>query len=393
MNMNMKCRIASHKPWWLQNALVGLACALLIAALPGLADEHGNQGRYVQTNLVSDLPGVAQIQDTNLVNAWGMSHSGTSPFWVSDNGTGKATLYSVTNDASGAQIVTRLGLVVTIPGEGSVTGQAFNGGLGFNGDLFLFVSEDGTISGWRGALGTTAEVLTNRPTASYKGATLATNRNGHVLLAANFAEATVDVYDTNAALIAQYSDSRAPQGYAPFNVQNIHGFIFVTFAKVNPTTGDDVAGAGNGLIDVLDLRTGHFHRFATGADAGGRLSEINSPWGVTLAPRSFGGHGNQLLVGNFGSGTIMAFNAEGKFRGLLEDETGAPIAIEGLWALAFGNGASAGSTRTLFFTAGPNDEGDGLFGSLSPVPKQGHGGHSDADENDNEDDDDGDNHQ
>lgn len=369
MKMNKKCRTDFNASSRLRSTLSGLACALLLAAVPVLADQHGNSSRYIQTNLVSDLPGVAQIQDTNLVNAWGMSFSSTSPFWVSDNGTGKSTLYSVTNDASGAEFVTRLGLVVTIPGEGSVTGQINNGTGGFHGDVFVFVSEDGTVSGWRGALGTSAEVLTNRPTASYKGATLATNSSGPVLLAANFAEGTVDVYDTNAVLIAQLSDPRTPQGYAPFNVQNIHGFVFVTFAKQNPATGDDVAGPGNGLIDVLNPKTGHFHRFVTGSDVGGRLSEINSPWGVALAPRSFGKHGGQLLVGNFGSGTIMTFNAAGGFKGLLEDENGDPITIGGLWALAFGNGANAGSLNTLFFTSGPGDEGHGLFGSLSPIPK------------------------
>jgi uncharacterized protein (TIGR03118 family) len=353
-----------------------VACGLLLAAtISALADDHGDSGKYVEVNLVSDQSGVAQIQDTNLVNAWGMSFSGGSPFWISDNGTGKSTLYSVTNNSSGAEFVTQLGLVVTIPGEGNVTGQFFNGTPGFNGDVFVFVSEDGTISGWRGALGTTAEVLTNRAGASYKGVTLATNSSGPVLLAANFAEGTVDVYDTNTALIAQYSDPRAPHGYAPFNVQNIHGFIFVTFAKQDPSTGDDVAGRGHGLIDVLNADTGRFHRFASGSDAGGRFKEINSPWGVALAPRSFGEHGGDLLVGNFGNGTIMAFNAEGDFRGLLQGERHGTLVIDGLWALAFGNGTSAGSADTLFFTAGPDDEGHGLFGSLEPLRKHNHNGH------------------
>jgi uncharacterized protein (TIGR03118 family) len=280
-------------------------------------------------------------------------------------------------------IVTRLGLVVNIPGEGTPTGQLFNGTGGFHGDLFIFVSEDGTVSGWRGALGTNAEVLTTVSNAVYKGVTLGNTSNGPVLLAANFAAGTVDVFDTNATMIAQYSDVNAPSGYAPFNVQNIHGFIFVTFAKQNPATGDDVAGRGHGLIDVLNPETGQFHRFATGSDAGGRLKEINSPWGVALAPDSFGKHGGDLLVGNFGSGTIMTFNAEGEFQGLLRAPHGGPVVIDGLWALTFGNGTIAGSPDTLFFSAGPDEESHGLFGALLPISHRHHHDNENEGNNDN----------
>src|SRR5439155_7271769 len=141
--------------------------------------------RYSQTNLVSDISGLAAHTDSRLVNPWGISFGPTSPFWISDNGTGLATLYSVTNDASGAVVVTKLGLQVTIPGEGSVTGQLFNNTPAFNGDVFIFASEDGTISGWRGSLGTTAEVLATRPGAVYKGITLSSNATGALLLVAN----------------------------------------------------------------------------------------------------------------------------------------------------------------------------------------------------------------
>ena len=362
-----------------------LASALALTALPALADEHGDSGEYAQVNLVSDQPGVAQIQDTNLVNAWGISFGANTPFWISDNGTAKSTLYAVTNDSSGLPFVTRLGLVVNIPGEGTPTGQLFNGTGGFNGDLFIFVSEDGTISGWRGALGTNAEVLTTVSNAIYKGVTLGNTSNGPVLLAANFAAGTIDVFDTNTTMIAQFADPHAPSGYSPFNVQNMHGFIFVTFAKQNPATGDDVSGRGHGLIDVLNPETGQFHRFATGSDAGGRLTAINSPWGVALAPNSFGRHGGDLLVGNFGSGTIMTFNAEGEFRGLLRSRQGGPVVIDGLWALTFGNGTVAGSPDRLFFTAGPNDEGDGLFGTLLPVGNRHHHDNQNNDNNGNDD--------
>jgi uncharacterized protein (TIGR03118 family) len=356
--------------------------AIATASLPLLADDHDNgTEHYVQVNLVSDQAGVAQIQDTNLVNAWGVSFSSGSPFWISDNGTGKSTLYSVTNDSTGAE-VTRLGLVVTIPGDGTPTGQFFNTTTGFHTNAFIFVSEDGTISGWRPALGAAAEVLAAPSNTVYKGVTLATNSNGPILLAANFAQATVDVYDGNMTLISQFSDTHAPSGYAPFNVQNIEGLIFVTFAKQDAEKHDDDPGRGHGLIDVLNPQTGKFHRFATGSDAGGKLKEIDSPWGIALTPDSFGKHRGELLIGNFGSGTIMTFDAGGEFQGLLKGHRDGAVTIDGLWALTFGNGASAGSKDTLFFTAGPDGESHGLFGSLQPSENHGHHGDNDGDGDD-----------
>ena len=344
-------------------------------------DDRDRFTSYRQVNLVSDLPGIALLQDTNLVNAWGVSFSPMSPFWVSANGTGKATLYSVTNDASGSPQVSKRSLEVSIPGEGNPTGQVFNNTTNFHGDLFIFVSEDGTISGWRSALGTSAEVLATRTNAVYKGVTLASTAGGPVLLAANFSEGTVDVYDGDLKLISQLSDSRAPAGYAPFNVQSIEGLIFVTFAKQDADKHDDVPGPGHGLIDVLDLHRQRFHRFVTGSDAGGRLRAIDSPWGVALAPGRFGKHSDVLLVGNFGSGTIMAFNERGGFEGFLESEPGTPVVIEGLWALTLGNGGSAGVPGTLYFTAGPGGESHGLLGSLEPV--RNHEQHDDDDDDDN----------
>jgi len=346
----------------------------LIAALASLALRADNDRaeHYRQVNLVSDVAGAAQLQDPDLVNSWGISFSATSPFWVSDNGTGKATLYSVTNDTLGDMVVTKLGLVVNIPGEGNPTGQLFNGTGQFHGDLFIFASEDGVISGWRPALGTNAEILVTNPDAVYKGITLATTTNGPVLLVANFHQGIVEEYDGNLNLIGQFADALAPSRYAPFNVQSIEGMIFVTFALQDQDKHDDVAGRGHGLIDVLDPSTGTFHRFVTGRAAGGHLHEINSPWGVTLAPSTFGKHAGQLLVGNFGSGTIMSFDADGKFRGLLKGQHKGAIVIDGLWALAFGNNHQAGSQDTLFFTAGPDGESHGLFGSITPTREDRH---------------------
>jgi uncharacterized protein (TIGR03118 family) len=342
---------------------------------------HADEIKYRQVNLVSDLPGVAVLQDTNLVNAWGISFGPATPFWISDNGTGLSTLYAVTNDSSGVTHVVKQGLQVKIPGAGNPTGQAFNTVGGFNGDLFLFVSEDGTISGWRGALGTTAEVLVPANASNiYKGMTLAKTSTGPVLLAANFKNGTVDVYGTNSVLIGQFADPKAPLGFAPFGIQSISNLVFVTFAKQDADKEDDVAGRGNGLIDVFDPATGMFHRFATGSAAGGKVKEMNSPWGIALAPTSFVNHGAQLLVGNFGSGTIMSFDSNGNFRGTLQPEHGPQIVIDGLWALSFGNGTRAGDPAKLYFTAGPAGESHGLFGSLEAIKHGGDG--SDDDDQD-----------
>ena len=357
-----------------QPAWIRLVAALSLAAVPVLAygDENGNNSNgYLQANLVSDLPGVAQLQDTNLLNPWGISFSATSPFWVSDNGSGLSTLYAVTNDSSGAPHVAKQGLQVSIPGDGVPTGQLFDGAGSFNGDIFVFAGEDGTISGWRGALGTAAELLVARTNAVYKGITLDTNTGTPLLILANFREGTVDIYDTNLDLV-QFSDPKAPAGYAPFNVQDFDGLVIVTFAKQDAEKHDDVAGPGHGLIDIFIPRTGRFFRFATGTDAGGFLNAINSPWGVTVSPAHFGAHGDQLLVGNFGSGTIMTFGIFGDFRGFLNDTNHRPISINGLWGIRFGNGGKAGVPGTLYFAAGLNDEADGLFGSIVPAPSPSH---------------------
>lgn len=377
MNANtIKDRKTTNQPT--ARRLRGLALAatvlLWLAGSAAIAQDFGNnqgdQGsvnRYRQVNLVSDLPDVAILQDTNLVNAWGIAFSATGPFWVSANGSGRAVIYTVTNDTAGMTHVVKQSLEVAIPGDGSVTGQVFNNTDGFHTNLFLFVSEDGTISGWRPALGFAAETLLTRTGAVYKGVALVTTSNGPTLLAANFGEGTVDAYDADSNLIKQYHDPHAPDGYAPFNIHRAAGLVFITFAKQDAAKHDDDPGPGHGLIDVFNPETGRFHRFASGTDAGGRNREINSPWGIALAPRGFGGSGDRLLVGNFGSGTIMAFDADGEFDGLLRGLDGRPIMIDGLWGLTFGNGHNAGRPGTLYFTAGPGSEGHGLFGSLRPA--------------------------
>ncbi len=363
---NIKTRVAAK----MRLGLLLTTSIATLACLPASAEDHfrGNgrddeQTHYRQIDLVSDIRDVAQIQDTNLVNSWGIAFGATGPFWVGDNGTGLATLYNVTNDALGTPKVSKNPLEVTIPGAGNVTGLVKNNTTAFNGDAFVFASEDGTISGWRGALGTKAEILATRNGGVYKGITIAIPTAGPVLLAANFNEGTLDEYNSAGQLIGQFVDRRAPAGYAPFNVLNVAGTVFVTFAKQDDFHQLD-EGRGHGLIDTFNVQDNSFHRFATGTDAGGNIREMNSPWGVTLAPSTFGSHANQFLVGNFGSGTIMTFDAHGIFHGLLKGTEECPVTIDGLWSLTFGAAGTAGVPTDLYFTAGPNSEAHGLFGVI-----------------------------
>ncbi len=361
--MTTPTRAAARASLLLSASLAVGACIPAVAT----ADGGRNETQYQQINLVSDLAGIGQVQDTNLVNGWGISYHDTFPFWVSDNGTGVTTLYAVTNDASGAPHAS----IVPASAIGNGGGGAAIVSAGFNGDIFLFVSEDGTISGWRPGLGTAAEILASRPTAVYKGVTLATVGTNTVLLAANFREGTVDAYDANSQLIGQFADSTTPAGYAPFNVQAINNVVFVTFAKQDATKQNDVSAPGRGLIDVLDPSTGSFNRFAAGKRAGGKVREMDSPWGITLAPSTFGSHANQLLVGNLGSGTIMTFDSHGNFRGLLQGTGDCPVTIDGLWGLTFGaDGGVSGVSTDLYFSAGPNGYRHGLFGVIQTVQDQ-----------------------
>jgi uncharacterized protein (TIGR03118 family) len=325
---------------------------------------------FTSTNLVTDDQSAnpALITDPNLVNAWGISHSGGSPFWVSDNGTGLATLYSVNPVTNAPSIVP---LVVSIPpvGTGTPTGQAFANIAGsFNGDTFLFVSEDGTVSGWRGALGTTAEALVSGSTANvYKGTTLVTGTttNSSYLDSANFRTGTIDVLKGNAAtpnLTGNFIDPGIPAGFAPFDIQDLNGVLYVTYAMQDPAKHDDVAGPGFGFVDAFDLQGNFLSRIASGGT-------LNSPWGLAIAPASFGQFAGDLLVGNFGDGRINAFDlATDAFEGQLLGLNGNPLDIDGLWALNVGNNGSAGSTQSIYFSAGPGGESHGLFGVIT-VPE------------------------
>jgi uncharacterized protein (TIGR03118 family) len=317
--------------------------------------------------LVTDDSSVhpAQITDPGLLNGWGISFSPTSPFWVSSNGAGTAVLYRVDPNT---QATSKVNLTVGIPGAGNPTGQVFNSAAGsgaFNGNVFLFVSEDGTLSGWRGALGTTAEPLV-AASAIYKGSAFGTMAGSSYLYAANFDRGSIDVYKGTAAtpnLTGSFTDAALPTGYVPFNVQNLGGSLYVTYAKKEPGETDETAGLGLGIVDRFDLNGTFLGRVATGGT-------LNAPWGLAIAPTSFGAWAGQLLVGNFGDGHINVYDRTTfAFLGQLTDGAGRPLAIDGLWAITPGNDGGAGSSRLLYFSAGPDEEAHGLFGVLVAVPE------------------------
>ncbi len=356
--------------------LLSLACAGERSVAPPLTSvslslQSAPSRFYEQHNLVSDGAVPADLVDPVLVNAWGLVASATSPWWVADNATGFSTLY---NGNTGAKI----GLTVSVPG--APTGIVFNGGAGFvvaNGAAqgparFIFASEDGTISGWNPAVpppptSTHAQVAVDNSAsgAVYKGLAIAVTSVGDRLYATNFHAGTVDVFDASFhAVPGGFTDPDLPAGYAPFGIRALGGVIYVTYALQDADKHDDVAGVGHGFVNAFDT-DGHLLRRVASR---GRL---NSPWGLAVAPADFGQFGGNLLVGNFGDGRINAFdlqrfegNGELQERGQLHAANGAPVAIDGLWALAFGNGAGAGPTNALFFTAGPFDEEHGLFGKV-----------------------------
>jgi uncharacterized protein (TIGR03118 family) len=345
------------------------ALALVLLALPAASlAQH-----YKQTNLVSDLAGATTL-DTNLVNPWGLSRSSGSPWWVSDNGTGLSTLYT------GAGVTQ--GLVVTIPPAdtssptGTPTGTIFNGGTGFTlaptkPALFMFVTEDGTVSGWNpGVLPTTAVIKVNTHSRSvFKGVTMATatltTGPASLLYVADFRRGRVQVYDTNFQSVRvgedAFEDESIPRGYAPFNIQNIGGDLYVAFAQQDSAKHDEVDGAGLGYVDVFSPSGRLLRRMEHGP-------WFNAPWGLTLASGDFGIYTHDLLVGQFGSGEILAFDpVTGKFKGRLVDANNQPLTNDGLWGISFGNGGTAGAANALYFSAGTNHEADGTLGSITAV--------------------------
>jgi uncharacterized protein (TIGR03118 family) len=351
-------------------SLASISLFSLSTALPAQQLQH-----YKQTNLVSDQPGMASVTDPNLVNPWGLSRSSGSPWWVSDNGPGLSTLY----DGTGAII----SLVVATPPadssspSGTPTGQIFNGTQDFQiapgkPALFIFSTEDGTISGWNpGVNPTSAVIKVNTKNASvFKGIAVATVDNSssgssNFLYAADFRKRHVAVYDTNFNRVHPvddaFEDERIPEGFAPFNIQNIGGNLYVAFAKQDSAKHDEVDGPGLGYVDVFSPTGRLLHRLQAG-------QWFNGPWGIAQASGDFGIYSHDILIGQFGSGEILAFDpVTGQFKGKLLDSTNMPIVIDGLWAIAFGGGTATAPATSLYFTAGPDHEQHGLFGALTAV--------------------------
>ena len=354
------------------NQCLGVIVGLILAFfLPdaALADV------FFQTNLTSDLPGVAGNQDPNLVNPWGIALGPTTPFWISDNGTGLSTLYN----GAGQNFPVGSPLVVTIPPPGggtppaAPTGVVFNGTSDFSGARFIFATEDGTICAWSGGTSATLAVDSSASGAIYKGLALAQNGAANLLYATNFNSGQIEVFNSAFGPVTVpggFVDPNLPAGYAPFNIQNIGGLLYVTYAKKDLAGKDDMPGPGNGFVDVFDVNGVLQRRLISGG-------ALNSPWGLALATGNVGAFSNDLLVGNFGDGTINAFDpVTGSFLGSLRDVNDNPIVNEGLWGLAFGNGAQGSSKNALYFTAGipgPDQvEDHGLFGELqvrsTPAP-------------------------
>jgi uncharacterized protein (TIGR03118 family) len=347
-------------------SVVALAATMASVSVANANDVGANS--YRVTRLVADEPWVAMHTDPNLVNAWGLVAGPTSPWWVADNETNVSTLY----DGDGNAIP----LVVAVPG--APTGAVFNGGPGFvvshNGSsgpsVFLFSSEAGKIWGWnpgvpQPAPSTRAFFVAGRAFAGavYKGLAIAESSQGTLLYATDFHNGRVDAFDETFTRVLKHRfvDPNIPNGFSPFGIQAIGGNIFVTYAMRDPATDDDVTGPGLGFVDMFDA-DGHLLGRVASRHA------LNAPWGLALAPDGFGRFGGDLLVGNFGDGRINAYEptASGAFAwaGVLRRANGTAIAIDGLWAIEFGNGAAAGSPNSLFFTAGPDDEEHGLFGRI-----------------------------
>jgi uncharacterized protein (TIGR03118 family) len=341
------------------------------------ADENNGaarRGSYEVTNLVSDVPDLAKLTDDNLKNPWGMASAPGGPLWVADNGSHALTVYTLNPRNDMPQIgdlVVKLGPQAS-PDTWAPTGLVWNPNRNQFlipqtkfGATFIAVSEDGKIVAWNGSANpisgglSTATVVRTEAGGVYKGAAFGTNPEGNFLFVTNFRTAKVEVYDTNFNEVTRYAFTHRdiPSGFAPFGIENIGGELFVTFAQQDEEKEDDVAGPGLGFVDVFTTSGKRVRRLAS-------RGTLNAPWGLARAPLGFGKFGGAILVGNFGDGRINAFSNRGEFLGQLSGRNGQPIAIEGLWSLKFGMFQGA-NPEDLYFTAGINDETNGLIGEIS----------------------------
>lgn len=374
--------------------VTAVALISIVSTTIARADDDGRGRNAYQVNsLVSNLSGAAANQDPVLQNSWGVAFSPSgSPFWVNDNATGCATLYTGNG--------TKIGLQVSIPLPGNViaptscqpfdpnnppavtpaapTGIVWNPSSGFLVPgtkipaVFIFDSEDGTLSAWAGGLSPATDAVlavdNSAQGAVYKALVFAVNSHGAFLFATNINAGRIDVFGPNgsggmfapATTDGGFVDPEMPPGYAPFGMALIDGDLFVTYALQNAQKNGDVAGAGHGFVNVFDTDGHLLRRFAS-------HGALNSPWGVARASLAFGRFSGKILVGNFGNGRINAYGSRGEFVGELTDSHGRPLVIDGLWTLTLGGG-SGSSPDTLFFAAGPNGETNGHFGTITPVP-------------------------
>ncbi|WP_248323878.1 MULTISPECIES: TIGR03118 family protein [unclassified Caballeronia] len=376
-----------------------LKAAVAIAVASGFTTVHADHGdAYVVRPLVSNVAGAAPKVDGVLRNAWGIAFSPAgSPFWISDNATGCSTLY----DGEGTKVP--LQVVIPLPGgvipssacrpvvqknsptpaPAAPTGMVWNASAAFLVPgttipaAFIFSTEDGTLAAWAGGLSPAnnavlavdnSAVPSVANHAVYKGLAFGVNKRGLFLFATNFRSGRIDVFGPSGGVNGRYMsastdggfvDPQMPAGYAPFGISNIDGDLFVTYAQQDDQKHDDVAGDGRGFVDVFDTDGHLLRRFAS-------RGTLNSPWGVTRASFDFGPFSGKILIGNFGNGRINVFNNDGAFVDQLEDVYGNPLTIDGLWALSLGGGRNSNSD-TLYFSAGPNEEANGLFGTISPV--------------------------
>jgi uncharacterized protein (TIGR03118 family) len=373
----MKCAVAALKSFVLP--------ILVLLALPDLTFAQN----YKQTNLVSDIMGMAPTFDGNLKNPWGITRSSGGPWWVANNNSGTSTLY----DGTGAIIpINGTGVVIVPPPGFEPSAASTPTGIVFNGSTtdfllksgknahFIFATEDGTISAWQ--TGVSAELKVDNSDngsangAVYKGATSGEIDGKKYLYVTNFRSGKVEVYDTTFSRVHlgddafkvdgdcdghEDCDDRIPDGFAPFNVQNIGGSLFVTYAKQDSFKHDPVGGDGFGYVEIFTPKGKHIGHLEHG-------DWMNAPWGVVWTTRDFGEFSNAILVGNFRSGWIAVFNGfTHKFLGFVENPDNSLMTIDGIWSLTFGNDGSAGLANTLYFSAGINNENDGLFGTITPT--------------------------
>lgn len=354
-------------------ALAATLIAALLAVGPATGAPPGNH--YTVTPLASDVPGLAPTTDSHLQNTWGLARSATSPWWIANNATASASVYT----GAGARV--DIGGLPAQGVPGDPTGAVFSGITGqfqvgttaspttLGTSNFIFDSEDGTISAWRG--GSTAALVTVPSSgAVFKGLAISNGPSGPRLYATDFAQgpghSRVDVFDGSwnpVNVPGAFVDPTLPKHFGPFGIQTIDDRVFVTYAKQQPGSDDEAHGRGLGIVDAYGLDGNFLGRVA-------QRGQLDAPWGLALAPASFGRFGGDLLVGNFGDGQINAYaqlrNGRFAHRGTLRIGH-RKLSIDGLWALEFGNSGANGDPQTLFFTAGLNDEADGLFGTITPA--------------------------